>query len=534
MSMRRAGLWFGLVLLTACGTAPSQPGGSDVAAPGSSDRVVQDARSPVVEGSRVRSSGYVVSVPERPARLCAPVATEDIGYPPGQEPAPQYCEHGVDLEGVELDALAHRREKDGAVAGSAVLTGVWRRGAFHVETQELPPSAPAPDADGFGPHVAQTPPCPAPAGGWPSTFKGDNIDEAEPAMNAFRAEHPESMHFMAFLRPAPEQVVLGVAVQDETARADAERLLRPVLGERLCITKARYTPEQVKQVQEHPALKPGPAPHPIFSSGTGVSDDLQPVHRLGVVMITEELLAVAAEHPDGLVEFEPTVVVMGASAVLPTASPTEKLPAKPSTEAHRPEPGSLVASEPTRYWVGYDSEAAYDEHVDAVQACLELPGTSEVFQRQRRPPIEDLTVTGVRENRAFQGCLSGLRGVTVRALIPYDESAAPKEFVDRSRLASCGEHVVGHGPTPRSAVDCFADALGSAAGAEYAVARLSEEGETSVIYYRALPGQATVEVWLDTTRDTFGHQRWLQDTCTGYDRGTGQATGCAPNGTGRI
>lgn len=245
-------------------------------------------------------------------RLCAPVATADVGYPPGQEPAPQFCEVGVDLEGVDLDALAHRRVKDGAVSGSAVLTGVWRGGAVHVEVQEAPPPSPPIDADGFGPHTVQTPPCPAPAGGWPSTFKGDNIDAAQPAMSAFLAEHPESREFFAFLRPGPEQVVLGVAVHGRGARADAERLLRPVVNERLCITDARYAAKQVQAVQEDPDLRVGPPPHPIFSSGTGISDDIQPVHILGVVMITEELLAAAAKHPEGLVAFEPAVVVVRA------------------------------------------------------------------------------------------------------------------------------------------------------------------------------------------------------------------------------
>lgn len=86
-------------------------------------------------------------------------------------------------------------------------------------------------------------------------------------------------------------------------------MLRPVLGERLCITAARYTPEQVRAVQDDPALRVGPLPSPILHSGTGIRDDLQPEHRLGVVMVTEELLAAAAKHPAGLVVFEPTVTV---------------------------------------------------------------------------------------------------------------------------------------------------------------------------------------------------------------------------------
>ena len=312
--MRRTGLAVGLVLLAACGTGGSVDS-QDVAAPAPPCRAgtAGDERLPVVEGARVRGSGQVVAVPGRPVRLCAPVPTADVGYPPGQEPAPQFCEFGVDVEGVDVTELAHRREKDGAVSGSAVLTGVWREGSVHVEVQESPPPAPVIGADGFGPHQVQTPPCPAPEGGWPRTFQGDNIDEAQPGMAAFLAEHPGARDFLAFFRPGPDQVLLGVAVHGEQARADAERLLRPLVGERLCITDARYTPEQVEAARADPALRPEPPPGPVYGSGTGISDDIQPVQSLDVVMITEDLLAAADRHPPGLVAFRPAVAVVAGS-----------------------------------------------------------------------------------------------------------------------------------------------------------------------------------------------------------------------------
>lgn len=312
MNMRTVFSWVGLLLLAACGSGGPASPPPDVAGASSTGEpdVEASEQRPVVGGARVRGAGEIVAVPGRPVRLCAPVPVALGGYLPGQEPAPQFCERGVDVHGVDLDALAHRWSKDGAIAGFAVLTGVWRDGALHVDTQERPPPAPEYDDDGFGPHRVQTPPCPAPAGGWPKTFKGDNMDEAQSAIDAFLAEHPEARDFTAFFRPGPEQVLLGVAVQNEHARADAERILRPVLNERLCIIKARYTSEQLKQAQGDPALRPGPPPHPIYSSGTGISDDIQPVYRLGVVMITEDLLAAAHRHPKGLVVFESTVVVL--------------------------------------------------------------------------------------------------------------------------------------------------------------------------------------------------------------------------------
>lgn len=93
------------------------------------DSVVVGAPGAVVrEGSRVIGTGRVVSVPDRPMRLCANAPTAGVGYEPGSEPAPELCEHGVDVTGVDLTVLDERREKDGAVEDAPRWSGSGRTG----------------------------------------------------------------------------------------------------------------------------------------------------------------------------------------------------------------------------------------------------------------------------------------------------------------------------------------------------------------------------------------------------------------------
>ena len=78
----------------------------------------------VRDGDRVAGRGQVVALPGRPVQLCAPYATIDI-YP---EPVPAPCRVAVTVTGLDLDRLTHRKERDGAVWGSARVEGVYRAG----------------------------------------------------------------------------------------------------------------------------------------------------------------------------------------------------------------------------------------------------------------------------------------------------------------------------------------------------------------------------------------------------------------------
>lgn len=296
-----------LALVAAClATAACGPAQAPIGAPPPDD-VVRD-------GSQVIGTGRVVALPEQEVRLCADGFGTDIGWPEGQEPAPRSCEHGVDVRGVDLASLADRREKDGAVEGRATLTGTWSDGRLVVEEQEPPQPRPgSEDAQIIGStHYSPTDsPCPLPEG-LPPTDLHENLDHAAAAREEFFRLHPGSDAFSALRRPAPDQVVYALGVQGDAERQDAERLLRPVLGERLCLVDARVTPEQVEAAVNDPAFAVGPGPDLAFGAGQGISDDgtLTPIYRVDVVMVTEQLRAAADAHPEGLVEFHPLVAVV--------------------------------------------------------------------------------------------------------------------------------------------------------------------------------------------------------------------------------
>lgn len=266
----------------------------------------------VRDGTRVTGTGSVVAVPGRAVRFCAPVPRADVGYAPGQEPAPEYCELGVDAEGVDLTALTNRREKDGAVEGQATLTGTYRDGTLVVEQQgQAPPTRP-----GDGKRAA--PPCEAPEGGWPRDLalphgpghepEGDaNMHAEQPAMDRYRAKHPDDIVTIALLRPFPDSVIMGVSAVDQTAAARAEQALRPTYGKRLCVVVSRFSRAQVAAAQEELQIGSDEARRlgVMGGAGEGVSDDLQVEVGYDVVMVTEELQRRAEKHPPGLLVLRP-------------------------------------------------------------------------------------------------------------------------------------------------------------------------------------------------------------------------------------
>lgn len=255
--------------------------------------------------SRVEASARVVAVPGRPVRLCADAPVAGVGYEPGQEPPPDWCEAGVDVERVDLAALSQARTKEGATEGWAAVEGVFRGGVVVVDRQD--PYEPARTARPLPPDRV---PCPEPEGGWPAEGPGSNLPEpAERALQDYLQAHPEQQAWLSLLRPATGRLALGVAVHDDAERAEAERLLRPAVGEALCLVDPVTTREELAALDADPALRAGPGE--VFSSGTGLADGLEPEHTVGVIMVTPQLRAAADKHRAGLVRFEPTVVRKG-------------------------------------------------------------------------------------------------------------------------------------------------------------------------------------------------------------------------------
>jgi len=160
----------------------------------------------VKPGDRVQVSGLVIAAPGKAAVFCPVEGGPDVGYPPGQEPAPT-CqpEFSVTLNGVDLDRLSEPKTTKGVRGGRAKLVGTWGNGSIDVQEQTAPD---APVQWSFPPL-----PCPAPAGGWVS--KPSNVNS--PAVTTFLAAHADQifgpvMHYPnGSARNAPVVVMVGVA-----------------------------------------------------------------------------------------------------------------------------------------------------------------------------------------------------------------------------------------------------------------------------------------------------------------------------------
>ncbi len=245
-------------------------------------------------GDHVRATGRVVSLPGRRVRFCAPLPVAAVAYAPGHEPAPAYCPLGVDISGVDLAVLSHRREKDGAVEGAATLD---LRYESHYRVAVLHQATP----QGSNPRFDQPAvPCPPPQGGWPVGPANNNID-LDPVL-AYARDHPGTIFKPALLRPSPTQVlvyVLTVTNPEPVAAA-----LHPYYGARLCVARSRYTSAEVETAAQ--AFEPFFIDGPVYAlGGGGFGPDAQPIVEVELVLVTPEIAAVAEEQPAGLVRLEP-------------------------------------------------------------------------------------------------------------------------------------------------------------------------------------------------------------------------------------
>lgn len=259
----------------------------------------------VRDGDQVRATGHVVSVPGEPVRFCADGlvhASATLGRPP----APTFCENGVDVDGVDLNALSSPRTQDGATEGGATLEGTWRHGALLVRQQR------APDPPSFRADADQVP-CPRPAGGWPAS---DTVPERagnlpEPGVFAFYDwldATPGAGSRSMLLHPAPGKAVLAIGADSAAERVDAERSLRPALGDALCIVDTATDHVRLAAARADNRLTGAPG---VWKFGPSLGEKLEQRLSLGVLLITPELREVADRYPAGLVDFEPTISRIG-------------------------------------------------------------------------------------------------------------------------------------------------------------------------------------------------------------------------------
>ena len=266
--------------LTACGTASAR-----LSAP-------TPTPSPTApDGPLYGATGRVVSVPGKPVRFCAPVPTRDVRST--SPPPPAYCDLGVDVVGVDLDTLTERREVDGAVEGRAQLTGTFTDATLHVTDQNL--AAVADHPIGY-----DTPPCPAPAGGWPKGAENENLNTD--ALQAYQAAHTDEVPMVALLRPSVDQVLAYLITAGDVAAA--QTALRPTYGARLCVAKSLYTVAQVHAAQEDPGLRGGPGTQIYAFGGTGLGRGEQVTVDVSATYETPAITAAVARHPEGLVRLD--------------------------------------------------------------------------------------------------------------------------------------------------------------------------------------------------------------------------------------
>lgn len=280
---------------------PSQSGHSSVGRVGADDV----ASLILHDGDRVHAGGRVVAVPGRPDRFCAPIGLAAVGYAPGHEPAPAYCDLGVDVQGVDLTALSSRRAKAGAVEGYADLVGTYRAsGVIDVVTQRpYRVNSPALPPD--------RPPCPAPPGGWPAGAADENLD-LTPIENYSRA-HPSVVLTPALLRPSRRQVLAYVLTLTDPGPVDVA--LRPSYGARLCVVRSRYSRAEISRATLAFTSRTAGGHADIYAVGAGaLAADGQPVIEVDSVQVNHELATLAEAQPPGLVRLRPWLQPIRTSA----------------------------------------------------------------------------------------------------------------------------------------------------------------------------------------------------------------------------
>lgn len=270
-------------------------GCSQSTSPRAEDAAVVPVDTVPRDGDTVSGSGRLVQEPGGPTLFCGN-AFSTGGYAPGQEPAPVACRDGIPLEGVDLNAIADRFEKDGAVDGYATVSGTWRAGTVEVQEQG-PPAQP-------GEPTYEQAPCPEPAGGWPYTSESDNMDAEMKRVHQSGRVRVGPDRF-ALLRPSKTQVLLGYAVPDEPTRAQAQAALDELVPGRACVVVARHTDAEVDAVRAVDWSRYDG----VRGYGIGL-DQMQAVLKVWVLVVTEPMAAEADRHPEGLVELTPDLRVV--------------------------------------------------------------------------------------------------------------------------------------------------------------------------------------------------------------------------------
>lgn len=204
----------------------------------------------------------------------------------------------VRIVGANFAELSGRFERDGAVEGYATLTGVWSASQFRVDRQALPQRR---HPEGLR---WQTPPCPAPEGGWPHLTWGHGDKNLDYELGDL--EQTGAAVARTLFRPSEDQAVLVVAATDPEA---VEAQLRPQLGPLLCVVPSKWTRAELEAVRAH--LHVQHEEWNLYMWGYGpTTDDGQAQVTASLTRMLPEVAAWAATLPSGILGLEPWLTRM--------------------------------------------------------------------------------------------------------------------------------------------------------------------------------------------------------------------------------
>jgi hypothetical protein len=220
-----------------------------------------------------------------------PVPLVMITPRPVRKPSPG----AVPVIGADFSAVADRHELNGDLEGWATVTGLWTGSELRIEAQSSGRPEPGP-----GPRW-DTPPCPAPPGGWPRGMNGR--DDENLAFDLGDLEETGAAVTVVTFRPGAGQAVLVVAAADPAA-VDAR--LRPQLGERLCVVPSRWTKHDVDRVRGH--LRARWDDWHIHLLGVTATEDAQAQVTADLARVLPQTAAWAATLPPGILRLNPWLV----------------------------------------------------------------------------------------------------------------------------------------------------------------------------------------------------------------------------------
>jgi hypothetical protein len=254
--------------------------------PGAMLDVVAGKQTILNDGDPFTAWGRLVGTPEG-LWFDPPLARFMPAYRDGP-PAPAPSHFAIPIRGADMLAVANRYDRDGCAEGWATITGTWHATHLLARSQSIQPR---PRAD---PHPRTTPPCPPPEGGWPHTAAGGLDFTLEDLTE------PAALVSAVLFRPAEDQLVLVAACADLEA---VEAVLRPQLGQSLCLTRSRFSRAQIDQARA--VIRQHRESWDLYLHSDTYDADGQESISASPIRVTPEIAEWADTLPAGLLTLNP-------------------------------------------------------------------------------------------------------------------------------------------------------------------------------------------------------------------------------------